>query len=315
MTETNREEGPDPAARARPLGVPRIPEGPWRLEYPFRSRYLEFPEGLTHYLDEGRGEALVLLHGNPSWSFMYRKVVAGLRDSRRLLAYDQPGMGLSSRTLSPLRLKDRIAHLEAFLERLLPEGPLTLAAHDWGGPIALGWALRHPERVKSLVLMNTGTALPEGARLPWRLRLFTAFPFWGRLLAEKLDLFAGGLRSRATLRPLSPRVREGFRAPYARPLHRQGVADFISDIPLSAGHPSRETLRAIDRGLGKLRDKPCLLIWGLKDFVFTPEFLYRLKKRLPRSQVLALPEAGHWLLEDEPDLIVSSLRDFLSRSA
>jgi haloalkane dehalogenase len=254
-----------------------------------------------------------MLHGNPTWSFMYRRLIGSFRDSFRCIAFDHLGMGLSSRTQETLRLSDRLSDFEALMEALVPSGPVNLIGHDWGGTVATAWAERHPERVSTITLMNTGLKLPMGVRLPKRLALFRTNRFLGKLLAISFGLFTGGLTAEATVRPLSKEARAGFLAPYRLACHRKAVGDFIQDIPLQKGHPSRELLEEIDGELAKLEHKPALLIWGLKDFVFSPEFLYDLKKRLPLARSLGLPRSGHWLLEDEPGKIIETLENFLNQ--
>jgi haloalkane dehalogenase len=266
-----------------------------------------------HYVDEGSGPPVLLVHGNPTWSFMYREVIRAFRGSFRVLAPDHLGMGLSERTPDEGRrnLAARVSDLGSFLDGIGLEDPVRILAHDWGGPVALGWALRHPARVASVSLMNTGLRIPRGYRMPARLALFQRVPAIGALLARDLGLFARGLADAGTVRPLSARAREGLLAPYARREHRAAIAGFVRDIPWRPSHPSGRHLEETDALLETaLAGKPVSLIWGLRDFVFTPLFLYDLKKRLPRARVLALPRSGHYLLEDEPGRIIRFLGRF-----
>jgi haloalkane dehalogenase len=307
-----------------------------------------------HYLDEGKGDPVVLVHGNPSWSFMYRKVVGAFKGSFRVLAFDHLGMGLSERPsrlrreglseayaelkgknlpdpsgLYPDRrqgqrasllgasqsqsrlLSERIADFGYFMDKVSPRGgPVRLVGHDWGGPVALGWAVQNPERVKSVVLMNTGVRIPPGWKLPLRLALFKKLGPLGDFLIRDLGLFNYGILRQGTVRPLSPPAASGLYAPYHKSSLRDSVAAFVKDIPLSKDHPSYGTLRSIETGLKRLSPKPILLIWGMRDFVFGPRFLYDLKKLLPQSKILALPHSGHWALEDEPGKILRALGRF-----
>jgi pimeloyl-ACP methyl ester carboxylesterase len=192
----------------------------------------------------------------------------------------------------------------------LGDAPVRLVGHDWGGPVALGWAVQHPERVKSAVLMNTGVRMPPGWKLPLRLSLFKKIGFLGDFLIRELGLFNYGILRQGTVRPLSQKASSGLFAPYHESSLRDSVAAFVKDIPLKENHPSYETLRSIDQGLQKLSPKPFLLIWGMRDFVFGPRFLYDLKKRLLQAKVLALPHSGHWALEDEPGKILRALGGF-----
>lgn len=266
-----------------------------------------------HYVDEGEGPPLALVHGNPTWSFMFRKVIRAFRRRFRCLAPDHLGMGLSERPkgAGSLDLASRTADFTAFLDAVAPDRPVRLLAHDWGGPIALGWAVRNPSRVASFALMNTGLRIPEGYRLPWRLALFQRFSALGGLLARDLGLFAAGLARTGTVRPLSPAAEAGLLAPYWRREFRDSVAGFVRDIPWKPGHPTRRHLAETDALFDQaLSGKPVLLIWGMRDFVFSQAFLHDFKRRLPKARVLALPRSGHYLLEDEPDRILRSLERF-----
>jgi haloalkane dehalogenase len=272
-----------------------------------------------HHVDEGDGEPIVLVHGNPTWSFMYRKVIEAFRERHRVIAFDQLGMGLSERLPKSgerRSLEERIEDFGYFMDNIegLSDIPVRLVSHDWGGPVALGWAVRNPGRVRSIVLMNTGVRIPPGFRLPWRLAIFKKWGFLGDFLIEKLGLFTKGLLDVGTVRPLSRNAREGLIAPYVKSSLRGSAAGFVRDIPLSEERPSWETLKSLGLGLPKLNRKPILLVWGMRDFVFGPRFLYDLKKRFPQARVLPLPHSGHWALEDEPQKVLHALRLFWGRA-
>jgi haloalkane dehalogenase len=297
------------------LKLPKVPTGAWCREYPFKPRYLALDDHRAlHYVDEGQGPPVVMVHGNPSWSFMYRRLIKDLSGFRRL-APDHLGMGLSVR---PDRgygfsLKERLSDFSLWLDSLRLTEPIHLMVHDWGGPIGLGWAGQNPDRVASLTIMNTGLRVPFGFSLPARLAVFKSCGLLGRLLAVEFNLFAKGLVRYGSLRPFSPAAREGFLAPYQLAAHRESLARFVTDIPYGAKHKSRPTLSEIDNNFELLSQKPTLLAWGLKDFVFSKAFLDDFRRRLPQAQTLALPRAGHCLLEDEPEIILQTFRDFLER--
>ncbi|MDR2456008.1 MAG: alpha/beta fold hydrolase [Deltaproteobacteria bacterium] len=299
-----------------PISLPAVPPGPWTSEYPFASKFFPLGAGQAiHYVDEGGGPPVVMVHGNPTWSFMFRKLISSL-DGYRRIALDHLGMGLSSRPDSGygFRLADRIRDFGAFISFLGLREPVHLVAHDWGGPIALGWAADNREKVASLALMNTGFKVPSGWRLPMRLKLFQGASLMSRLLAVEVNLFLGGLIRMGSLRPLTMAAESGFLAPYSKAAHRKALGAFIRDIPLSSGHPSREALAKASEGLGGISRKPVLLAWGLRDFVFSPAFLLDFQKKLPKAKVLPLEMAGHLLLEDEPQRILAALREHLARA-
>jgi haloalkane dehalogenase len=299
-----------------PVTLPVVPPGPWTSEYPFTSKFFPLGGGQAiHYVDEGSGPPVVMVHGNPTWSFMFRMLISSL-DGYRRIALDHLGMGLSSRPDSGygFRLADRIRDFGAFMSFLGLREPVSLVAHDWGGPIALGWAAENSEKVASLALMNTGLKAPTGWRLPKRLKLFEGASVMSRLLAVEVNLFLAGLVRMGTLRPLTKAAESGFLAPYSKAVHRKAVGAFIRDIPMSPGHPSLAALRKASESLGEIGGKPVLLAWGLRDFVFGPSFLADFQKLLPKAEVLPLERAGHLLLEDEPQRVLSALRAHLAKA-
>jgi haloalkane dehalogenase len=286
--------------------------GPASVEYPFRQQFYTRPDGLKlHYVDEGQGPPVLMVHGNPSWSFLYRRLIADLRGRYRCLAPDHLGMGFSSRP-GPgdygFRLADRAADLAALMEQWQVSEPVHLLVHDWGGPIGLTWAVEHPERVASVTVMNSGVRVPGNYRLPLKLALFKTWARAGSFLAHELNLFVWGTAVFGSVRGLSPAAREGMCAPYAQRADRLAVARFVEDIPLTPGHPSCARLAETDRKLPELlAAKPLTLIWGLRDFVFNRAVFLDWQARFPEAPALALPEAGHYLLEDEPERISAYL--------
>ena len=286
--------------------------------YPFAPRRYVRPDGLAlHYADEGAGPPVVLVHGNPTWSFFYRRLITGLAQDFRCLALDHLGLGFSDRPAASqygFRLGDRVADLGGWLDSLDLKEPVHLVVHDWGGPIGLGWAGAAPERVASLTLMNTALRRPPGYRPPWRLGLFRLTAPLGDLLARRLNWFARGTAFFGSMRPLSPEAKRGFLAPYGSPEDRLALARFIEDIPLAPGHPSFELLSRLDQRFGEaLSQKPLALVWGLRDFVFDRRIFLDWRERLPQAETLVLPEAGHYLLEDEPERILKFMRAFLRK--
>lgn len=301
---------------AEPSPVLKTPPRTDLAEYPYQSRYYRRKDDLAlHYLDEGQGPPVIMVHGNPSWSFLWRRLIAALSPGFRCLVPDHMGMGLSSRPTADqygFRLADRVADLCDLADHWRLDRPAHLIVHDWGGPIGLSWAAARPELVASVTVMNSGTRVPPGYRLPLKLAIFKKFAALGSLLAQKCNLFAWGTAVFGVERAMSPAARQGFMAPYTKAEDRLAIARFVEDIPLTPAHPSFALLGRTDQALETvLAGKPLALIWGLGDFVFNRAVFLDWRERFPRADVLALREAGHYLLEDEPERIVSFVRNFL----
>ena len=285
---------------------------PSLAEYRFRRNFYTRPDGLMlHYVDEGDGPPVVMLHGNPTWSFFYRRLIADLGGRYRCLAPDHMGMGFSSRpgvNKYNYRLADRVADLGELMDHWRLKEPAHLVLHDWGGPIGLTWAVNHPERVASVTVMNSGVRVPPEYHMPLKLALFKSCPLVGSFLSHDLNLFVRGTAFCGSVKGLSPEARQGLTAPYMDGADRLAVARFIEDIPLNRDHPSYALLAETDRGLPEfLAAKPLTLIWGLRDFVFNRAVFLDWRRRFPEAQALVLPEAGHYLLEDEPDRVSARL--------
>ena len=294
-----------------------LPTRPDLDEYPFESRYLDRPGGLKlHYIDQGRGRPVIMVHGNPTWSFFWRHLINALSPDCRCLVPDHMGMGLSSRPTAAeygFRLADRAADLAALADHWDLDQPAHLIMHDWGGPIGLTWAAAHPDKVASLTILNSGIRVPSGYRLPWKLAAFKLFSPLGDLMARRLNLFVQGTALFGVNRPLSAAARRGFIAPYEKSEDRLAVAKFVADIPLSPDHPSARLLAETDLALEKvLADKPLGLVWGLRDFVFNRTVFLDWRERFPKAPALVLPEAGHYLMEDEPGRVCGHLKHYLA---
>jgi cis-3-alkyl-4-acyloxetan-2-one decarboxylase len=284
----------------------------WRLQYPFTSREMSLGGFRCHYVDEGRGPAVLCVHGNPTWSFYWRRVIEALRDRCRVVAVDHIGCGLSEkpdRRRYPYTLARRVEDLCGLIERL-DLGEITLVAHDWGGAIGMGTAVAMPERFARFALMNTAAFRSD--RCPWRIRVCRV-PVLGRLGVQGLSLFARAALRMAVARPerLSAEARAGLLAPYDSWSHRTAIQQFVLDIPLRGDHPSYAKLAEIEAGLRQFRDRPVCLIWGMRDWCFTPHFLERFIERWPQAEVHRLEEAGHYVVEDAPEEVVEHLRRFI----
>jgi olefin beta-lactone synthetase len=284
--------------------------------YPFTSRFLDLQGFRLHYLDEGQGEPVVMLHGNPTWSFFYRSLILGLRDSHRAIVPDHIGCGLSDKpdgSAYEYTLARRVQDLETLLEHLGLRKNLTLVLHDWGGMIGMAYADRHPLRIKRLIVLNTGAFfLPAGKRLPWSIWLGRNTPL-GSWLIRGLNAFSRGALRYAVTRPLPPPVQQAYLAPYDSWANRIAILRFVKDIPLRPADPSYALVRQVQQGLSRFRDIPILICWGERDFVFDRHFLAEWQRRFPGAEVHRFADAGHYVLEDAGEKIVPLARDFLKR--
>ncbi|HDI60116.1 MAG TPA: alpha/beta fold hydrolase [Desulfobacteraceae bacterium] len=289
----------------------------WRPLYPFRSNFLDRDGLAYHYLDEGRGEPLLMVHGNPTWSFYFRRLVTAFSRRWRCVVPDHIGCGLSAKPSAGrygFRLRHRVDDLAHLCDHLGLNRRVTLIVHDWGGMIGLAWALENPERIGRLVVLNTSGFLPpHGKPIPWRLRLVRNLPALAEPAVLGLNLFARGAAWMAPARRLAPAVRRGLLAPYDRPHHRLATLRFVQDIPLAPADPSYAQVKRVDDNLHRLQGLPVAIIWGARDFVFDLDYLAEWRRRFPRAETHVLPGAGHYLLEDAPQTVQRLIADFLDR--
>ena len=285
--------------------------------YPWTSHYHVQAGGhRLHYLDEGSADdqPVVMVHGNPTWSFYYRNLVNDLKSGHRCLVPDHVGMGLSDRPDDAhyaYTLQSRVDDLGHWLDAVEPERPIDLIVHDWGGAIGMSWAVRHPERVRRIVLLNTWAFnIPEGEGLPASLKF--ARTGLGGFLINRFNAFSGLAVRMATEKKLNKDVAKGLVAPYqGSPAQRLATLRFVQDIPLSETDPAWSVLDETDTKLPALTEKPTLIIWGAKDFVFNDKVLALWKQKLPKAQVEYLKNAGHYVLEDAPETIVPKVKAWL----
>jgi haloalkane dehalogenase len=257
-----------------------------------------------------------MVHGNPTWSFYYRNLVPALARAHRVLVPDHIGCGYSDKPGDDryrYTLSERIADLEALLDHLGLDEPITLIAHDWGGMIAMGWAVRHSERIGRIVLMNTAAFhLPEEMKMPHSLS-FVRNTRVASFMVRHLNLFSLGATWLAVSKRLPKPVRDAYRAPYDTPDHRIATLRFVQDIPLSEGDTAYDTVSEVEQGLALFEKTPILLLWGEKDFVFGPKVLDVFERIWPHAESHRFPQAGHYVLEDAREEIPPLIVDFLAR--
>lgn len=287
----------------------------WRPLYPFQSHRHSLPAGRMHYLDEGPSDVastegtLLFVHGNPTWSFHWRRLIEHLRPHYRCIAVDHLGCGLSDKPQQLFSLDDHIANLSSLIDHLSIER-LTLVAQDWGGAIGLGTMLKQRNRLERIVLFNTGAFPPP--YIPWRIRA-CRWPIVGQLAVRGANAF-----SRAALRMtlfrqrrLPAEVAAGYLATYDSWANRCAVYGFVRDIPTRPSQATWQTLARIERDLPTLADRPSCLIWGMRDWCFRPDCLDRFIKVWPNAEVHRLSDVGHWVVEDAPEEALSIVQRFL----
>ena len=269
-----------------------------------------------HYIDEGQGDPVVMVHGNPTWSFLYRNLIESLRGSHRVIAPDHIGCGLSDKpddSLYSYKLESRVDDLEALLDHARVDRELTLVLHDWGGMIGMAYAARHPERIARLVVTNTAAFhLPASKRLP-RVLSFCRRSSVAAALVRGANAFCLGTALIGCKRRMMPReLRRAYVYPYDSWSHRIAVLRFVQDIPLRQGDPSYDLVSWVQERLHRLESIPMLILWGLKDFVFDHHFLEEWERRFPAARVHRFLQAGHYLFEDEADSITRLVQQFLA---
>lgn len=281
--------------------------------FPFGPHYNDVNGFAMHFVDEGNGEPIVLVHGDPTWGYLYRKFIPILSSHHRCIVPDHMGMGKSGtpKERYPYRLRHHVANLEALLLGLKLDN-LTLVLHDWGGPVGLGFAARHPHRIKRLVLMNT-----------WAFARWPSGPF-PRLLelirsekGEKFVLEKNGYLEPALLgtihypENLTKSVLEAYRAPYPTPESRLALLCWSRDIPVSERDPSWGEMKRIEQGLAQFTETPVLLLWGMRDPVLPPSVLLMWQRIYPQATTHEIDDASHFLQEDAPERVVTWIEEFL----
>jgi pimeloyl-ACP methyl ester carboxylesterase len=283
--------------------------------YPFTPASFQTPRGARmSYVDEGPtgDEAVLMLHGNPTWSFYYRDLIKELSPSMRCIAPDHVGMGLSAKPAGyAYTLESRINDIESLADSLGLRR-VHLVVHDWGGAIGFGLAARNPERIGRIVILNTA-AFPSD-RIPVRIALCRA-PVIGEFIVRGLNGFAEPATWMAMAsRRLTWEERRGYLHPYDSWAHRVGVHRFVRDIPLERDHPSRPALERVAEGLPRLARHEKLIVWGGRDFCFDDTFLSRWRDFYPDARVERLDYAGHYVLEDGGADARSMITDFLKKT-
>jgi len=289
--------------------------------YPFESHWLSIDGHRLHYLDEGPRDAPVLLmvHGNPTWSFYYRKLVLRLRDRYRCIVPDHIGCGLSDKPDDghyDYHLERRIADLDALVQTTIgASAPLSLVVHDWGGMIGFGWAAPRAERIERCVILNTAAfPMPADKKLPFAL-WFGGRTAPGEWLIRGVNAFSAAAARIAFKKPVSAAVRAGYTGPYNSWKNRIATARFVQDIPVEAGDRAYKLVNDTAEKLHRFAARPVLLAWGLRDFVFDDTFYRTWQRYLPDAELYPLADCGHYVLEDGGEPLLDRIEQFLGAAA
>ena len=293
--------------------------GSLQTHYPFNSNFLNLDGLRYHYLDEGNGDPVVMLHGNPSWSFYYRNLVRELSGRYRCIVPDHIGCGLSDKPGDDrydYTLARRVADLERLLQHLKITANITLVVHDWGGMIGMAYAVRHPGAIKRLVITNTAAfPLPDTKPFPPALRICRDTRL-GALLVRGLNAFSlAASFVGCKHHPMTAELRKLYRLPYDSWRSRIATLRFVQDIPLKPGDRTYGLVQEVANGIGQFANLPMLIIWGERDFVFDRHFLAEWRRRFPHAQVHSYPDAGHYILEDMKDEAIPLISCFLNQTA
>ncbi len=286
------------------------------VDYDFNDCYFDVDGHRMHYIDEGNVEhqPMVMVHGNPTWSYYYRGLIKAFGKDYRCIALDHIGMGLSDRPSDKdysYHFEQRVDDLESLLEHLGLGDNITLVVHDWGGMIGMAYATRHPEKIKRLIILNTGAFhLPDTKKMPWQLRV-CRLPILGEFFVRGLNGFSGdAVKSCVTRFKMSDDVRRGYLEPYNSWKKRIAVARFVQDIPLKKSDPGYDMISQVERHLKQFDRIPVMICWGMKDFCFDHHFLRVWQEHLPSARVHRFEDCGHYILEDAGDQVIACMNDF-----
>ncbi|MFN6111946.1 MAG: alpha/beta fold hydrolase [Planctomycetota bacterium] len=298
---------------AQPLAHAGGAKEDWRALFPFEPQSFMLDGQQLRYIDTGAGPPVLMVHGNPTWSFYWHQLIARLAPEFRCLAPDHIGCGYSDKPQQYAYTLDQHINNLVRLVQHLDLRRATLIAHDWGGAIGMGTLLRMQDRFERIVLLNTAAFPPP--YFPLRIRL-CRFPLLGESAVRGLNLFARAATVMATERKggLPAAVSAGLLAPYDNWANRIATYQFVRDIPTSAYQSTWQRLAAIEAQLPTLRQRK-LLVWGMKEWCFRPECLRRFQDHWPDADVEERSRAGHYVLLDEPDVVIPRIQDFLLSKA
>lgn len=277
--------------------------------YPFKLNRLELADGnATNYIDEGEGDPIVMVHGNPTWSFYYRNLVNEFKERYRVIVPDHMGCGFSDKPQNyEYTLDNHVKNLNTLVKKLGLKN-ITLIVHDWGGAIGMGHAITNPENIKKIVVFNSAAFRSQS--IPATINLCKVAGV-GEFIVRHFNAFAYPATFMAVEKALPKDIKRAYLLPYGNYHDRIAVANFVKDIPLDENHRTYPVLANIEKNLGKL-NCPKLIVWGGKDFCFHKEFFDRWLDFFPDAETMYLDQAGHYVLEDAIDEIIPRLKQFIN---
>ena len=281
-------------------------------EFPYESSVINVNGGRLHYIDEGDKDAPVVLcvHGNPTWSFYWRRIIAHYSDRYRVIAPDHIGCGRSDKPQGwSYTLAAHVGNLVQLIDTLDLRN-ITLVVHDWGGAIGMGAATHRPDRIDRIVVTNTAAFRSEF--IPFSIATIR-IPIYGKLAVRGLNGFARVATFRAVHNKLSEAAKDGLLAPYNSWANRIATLRFVEDIPMNPRHRSWAELTRIDESISVFEDRPMLICWGDDDFCFTPAFREEFQRRFPQAEAHHWEDVGHYVMEDAPERLLEAMDRFLDR--
>ena len=280
--------------------------------FPFKPHYNAINGFQMHYADEGEGDPVVCVHGEPTWGYLYRKFINTLSDNNRVIAPDHMGFGKSEVPQDkPYILSQHIDNFTRLLLELDLQN-ITLIFQDWGGPIAFGFATRHPDRVKRLVIMNTSVGVAKENRRLWYESMVEEGTYDN--LMGHMKVFIPNMMFGFFVRKFTPEekriMKQAYTAPFPTPESNKGAKAFPLDIPKGSNHISSKIMQEIRDNLNLLEKIPKILIWGMQDRIFPPKILQLWQEIYPGTPSYEIQNAGHFLQEDAPEEIIAIIKKF-----
>jgi len=283
--------------------------------YPYAPHFFNNNGNDMHYIDEGEGQPIIMVHGNPTWSFYFRRLVDKFSSKYRTIVPDHIGCGFSDKPGSERYnyiLKNRVDDFTRFIEHFQFKEKIILVVHDWGGMIGLAWAIKNLDKIEKIIITNTsGFLLPHTKKFPLRLALIKYVAPFAIPAILGINLFSVGALYIAAKKKLTKQIKKGLTAPYNSWKNRIATLKFVQDIPLNENDISYAIVKEVDDNIHKIKSLPILFLWGVQDFVFDINFLNKWKQRIPDAEYHIFKNSGHYIFEDKPLETLRLIKKFL----